>query len=162
MRIASITLAIVIGLAPPLSSSGQAQRPRAQLSPLKASVNARPGEAVTVSLKVQLPPDVHVQANKPKDPSLIPTVLTVDAPPPLVVDEVSYPAPTEFSQVGRAEKLAVLGPEFTIEVRLSIPASAADGTVKVPARLRYQACNDKVCFPPTTGLTEWTLEVRSR
>jgi thiol:disulfide interchange protein DsbD len=162
MRVSSIVFAVVIGLGASSSSGAQTQRPRAQLTPVRSPVDVRAGGVATVAVKVQLPPDIHVQANKPKDPSLIPTVLTVDAPPGVRVDEVSYPAPTEFAQVGREEKLAVLGPEFTIDVRLSIPATTAAGTVKVPARLRYQACNDKVCFPPTTGLTEWTLEVRSQ
>jgi len=162
MRAFLAVSAVVIGLTAPSLSTAQGQRPRAQLAPVKSPVEARAGAKATVSLRVQLPPDIHVQANKPKDPSLIPTVLTVDAPPGVVVDEVSYPAPTDFAQVGREEKLAVLGPEFTIDVRLSIPATTAAGTVKVPARLRYQACNDKVCFPPTTTLTEWTLDVRSQ
>jgi len=75
---------------------------------------------------------------------------------------VTYPSPSEIAQAGRDDKLAVLGPDFTIDVRLSVDATVAAGSVKVPARLRYQACNDKVCFPPTTGQTEWTLTVRSQ
>ena len=161
MRPGSIAICIAIGLAgAPSPGDAQTQRPRAQLTALKPGGEVRAGTTTTISLKVQLPSDVHVQANKPKDPSLIPTVLTVDASSGVVVEEVIYPAPTDFSQIGRKEPLAVLGPEFTIEVRLSVPAGTT-GTLKVPARLRYQACNEKVCFPPTTGMTEWLLDVRS-
>ena len=162
MRAFLAVSAVVIGLTAPSLSTAQGQRPRAQLAPVKSPVEARAGAKATVSLRVQLPPDIHVQANKPKDPSLIPTVLTVDVPPGVVVEEVTYPPPSELTQADRGEKLAVLGPEFTIDVRLSVSATAPAGTVKLPARLRYQACNDKVCFPPTTGLTEWALEVRSQ
>jgi thiol:disulfide interchange protein DsbD len=162
MRAIVAVSALVIGLtAPLLGGSAQAQRPRAQLTPVKSPVEARAGATAILSLKVQLPPDIHVQANKPKDSSLIPTVLTVDAPAGVEVGEVTYPPPSELAQADRSEKLAVLGPDFTIDVRLSIAATAPAGTVKVPARLRYQACTDKVCFPPTTGVTEWTLEIRS-
>lgn len=162
MRLTASAVGIVFALAgAPTVNGAQAQRPRAQLTAVKPGGEVRAGTTSTVSLKVQLPSDVHVQANKPKDPSLIPTVLTVDAPSGIVVEEVIYPAPTDFAQIGRKEPLAVLGPEFTIDVRLSIPAGAT-GTLKVPARLRYQACNDKVCFPPTTGSAEWLLDVRGR
>ena len=162
MRLTAIAVGIVFALAgAPIVSGAQAQRPRAQLTAVNSTGEVRAGATSTVSLKVKLPSEVHVQANKPKDPSLIPTVLTIDAPSGVVVEEVTYPAPTDFAQVGRKEPLAVLGPEFTIEVRLSIPANTT-GTLKVPARLRYQACNDKLCFPPTTGTAEWLLDVRGR
>jgi hypothetical protein len=72
---------------------------------------------------------------------------------------VTYPPPTDLVQVGRSEPLAVLGPEFTIEVRLSIAVTAATGEVVVPAILRYQACNDALCFPPARATAEWRLNV---
>ena len=68
-----------------------------------------------------------MQAHEPRDPSLIPTVLTVEAPPGTTVDAVSYPPPTDLTQAGRREPLAVLGPEFVIDVRLSVAASAGRG-----------------------------------
>lgn len=158
----SIAFGVAVLLAGiPSLSSAQAQRPRAQLTPVQPSGEIRAGQATTLSLKVVLPADVHVQANKPKDPSLIPTVLTLDTSSGVVVEAVTYPAPTELTQVNRKEPLAVLGPEFAIDVRLAIPGSAS-GTLKIPARLRYQACNEKLCFPPTTGTAEWLLEVRGQ
>src|SRR5262245_61810673 len=164
MRAMLMVAALVVGLtAASLSNAQEVQRrPRATLTPVKSPVEVQAGTPTTVSLRVQLPPDIHVQANKPKDPALIPTVLTIDAPPGVTVDGVSYPPPSEIAQVGRDDKLAVLGPDFTIDVRVSSDASAPARAVKVPARLRYQACNVKVCFPPTTGQTEWTLTVRGQ
>ena len=125
----------------------QPGRPRAEVTPVVESA-AKAGETVRVTLDVRLPQDAHVQANKPRDPSLIPTVLTVEAPSGVTVEAVTYPPPTDLVQAGRREPLAVLGPAFTIEVRLSIAATAASGEIVVPAVLRYQACNDALCFPP--------------
>ena len=99
-----------------------------------------------------------MQAHEPRDPSLIPTVLTVEAPPGITVEAVTYPPPTELTQTGRRESLAVLGPEFDIEVRLSVAATAAAGDLDVPAVLRYQACNDAVCFPPARATVEWEAD----
>ena len=40
----------------------------------------------------RLPDGFHVQSNKPRDPLLIPTELTVDAPAGVTVEEVVFPA----------------------------------------------------------------------
>jgi DsbC/DsbD-like thiol-disulfide interchange protein len=156
---ASVVVAVAAGLlaaVPP--ASAQPGRPRAEVTPVVASA-AKAGETARVTLEVRLPRDAHVQANKPRDPSLIPTVLTVETPPGITVEAVSYPPPTDLVQAGRSEPLAVLGPEFTIEVRLSIAATADAGEAVVPAVLRYQACNDALCFPPARATAEWRLKV---
>ena len=98
-----------------------------------------------------------MQANKPRDPSLIPTVLALTPPDGVTVDDISYPAPSELAQKDRKETLAVLGPEFTIEIKATLAAGVAAGELKIPGVLRYQACNDSVCFAPTRANAEWTV-----
>ena len=49
--------------------------------------------------------------------------------------------------------------EFAIGVRLNVAAGMAPGEINVPARLRYQACDDKLCYIPATATTGWTLRV---
>jgi Disulphide bond corrector protein DsbC len=119
------------------------------------------GSIARVSLKVRMPKDVHVQSNKPKDPSLIPTVLTVDATPGVTVEQIGYPPASELVQKGRSEKLEVFGPEFEIDVRLKLAPTLPPGNLVIPAQLRYQACNDTVCFPPARAAAQWTLRVES-
>jgi DsbC/DsbD-like thiol-disulfide interchange protein len=143
-----------LALAMSVQATQQSPRPRAEVTPIVESVGMT-NEAQVV-LQVRLPSDVHVQAHEPRDPSLIPTVLTLEAPPGVAVEETTYPPPTELAQVGRAEPLAVLGPQFRIEVRLRI-AEGTTGDLVVPAVLRYQACNDAVCFPPARAAAEWRL-----
>jgi DsbC/DsbD-like thiol-disulfide interchange protein len=141
------------------SAEAQAQRPRAEVLPVVSSGAPKAGAPLVLALHVRLPKDVHVQANKPRDPSLIPTVLTLTPPAGVTVDDIVYPAPTELAQKDRRDSLAVLGPEFTIEVKLTVGKSVPAGDLTIPAVLRYQACNDTVCFPPARATTEWTLRV---
>ena len=115
MRLAVVLLGLG-ALAP--AAAAQGGRPRAEVTPVVESTPARAGDTVRLLLQVRLPEDVHVQAHEPRDPSLIPTVLTVEAPPGTTVDEVIYPPATDLTQAGRREPLAVLGPEFAIGVRL--------------------------------------------
>ena len=156
-----IVLALVALASASPFAGAQSGRPRAEVTPVVETASTKAGDTARVSLKVRLPADVHVQAHEPRDPSLIPTVLTVEAPPGITVEAVTYPPPTELTQTGRREPLAVLGPEFVIDVRLSIAASVAAGAHAVPAVLRYQACNDTVCFPPARAAVEWQVPVTS-
>ena len=58
--------------------------------------------------------------------------------------------PTDLTQAGQAQPLAVFEREFAIGVGRHRPANAAPGEVVVPARLRYQACDAQLCYAPTT------------
>jgi thiol:disulfide interchange protein DsbD len=137
----------------------QANRPRAEVTPVIRTPTPKAGAPLVLSLKVVLPKDVHVQANKPRDPSLIPTVLTLTPPDGVTVSDISYPAPSELAQKDRKETLAVLGPEFSIEIKATLAAGVAAGELKIPGVLRYQACNDSVCFAPTRANAEWIVRV---
>lgn len=131
---------------------------RADLTPLVESDGVA-GSTVRVALTVTLPERFHVQSDAPRDPSLIPTVLTIDAPAGLTVVEVVYPDPTDFDQAGQAEPLAVFEHEFMIGVVLDVADDTPTGSLDVPARLRYQACDDRVCFAPVTADLVWPISV---
>jgi thiol:disulfide interchange protein len=112
-----------------------------------------------VALKVSLPEGLHTQSNTPRDPNLIPTVLTVDAPAGVTVDEIVFPASTDLKQAGADQPLAVFEQTFAIGVQLSLAATVAAGDVVVPAQLRYQACDANLCYAPANAEVQWTLHV---
>jgi hypothetical protein len=151
--------ALAATLASTSPAAAQAARPRASLEPAPTEVTLAPGETVELVLAVSLPPEVHVQAHQPKDPLLIPTVLTVEAPDGLGVESIAYPSPVEFTQTARPDPLLVLGPRFEIRVRLSAASTLTAGLRSVPVVLRYQACNETVCFPPARATAAWTLRI---
>ena len=74
-------------------------------------------------------------------------------------ESIDYPAASDLPQPGRKEPLAVFGSEFAITAKVMLAATVPAGDVKVPGTLRYQACNDTVCFPPTRATAEWVLSV---
>lgn len=124
---------------------------RAQLRPIKADVaplvesdGVHAGASVRAALQVRLPEGLHVQSNKPRDPSLIPTVVTVDPPAGVSVGEIVFPAPTDLKQIGQPQPLAVFEQEFAIGVRFVIDGNVPPGELQVPARLRYQACDENI------------------
>jgi thiol:disulfide interchange protein len=137
----------------------QLQRIKADVTPFLEADAAHAGDTVRGALTVTLPDGFHVQSNKPRDPDLIATALTIDAPAGVTVKEVVFPTPIDLKQVGASQPLAVFERTFAIGVQLTLASTVAPGSVDVPARLRYQACDDKTCFAPTTATATWTLKV---
>ncbi len=155
MRIATVLL-VVAGTGALLSA--QARRPRAEIVTHAPTVVAAGGDA-RVALVATLPEGLHVQSDAPRDPSLIPTVLTIDAPAGITVRHLIYPTPSDFEQEGQPQPLAVFDHEFVAGAEIAIAADVPAGTLTIPGRLRYQACDDRICFAPQTAPVEWTLTV---
>jgi len=141
------------------ATGAQMLRPDIKVAATPIAGPVKAGGTVTVRLSVRLPQDVHVQSDKPRDPSLIPTALTLVPPPGFSVDRITYPKAIDLSQSGRAEPLAVFGGEFIIEARLAARDGIPAGERQVQATLRYQACNESVCFAPTRATAQWTITV---
>ncbi len=137
----------------------QMMRPRAEVTPVVESATVRAGQQVRLSVRVVLPDTLHVQSNTPRDPSLIPTVLTIEPPAGVAIGSITYPEAFDLEQLGVPEPLAVYGHDFTIRVDATLDAGFAAGELVVPARLRYQACDDKLCYAPATADASWTLKV---
>jgi hypothetical protein len=141
------------------AAAAQMLRPDIKVAATPVSGPVKAGGTATVRLSVRLPQDVHVQSDKPRDPSLIPTALTLVPPAGFSIDKISYPKATDLSQSGRAEPRAVFGGAFIIEVRLAAQDGIPPGDHQVQATLRYQACNESVCFAPTRATAQWTIRV---
>lgn len=155
LRILLAILAIVL-----TASAAWAQtRPRAAIAAFVETDGVRAGSSTRLALKVSLPEGLHVQSDRPRDALLIPTVLTLDPPAGIHVTSLVYPHPTDFAQEGQAQPLAVFEREFVVGAEIEVASSVPPGSLVVPGRLRYQACNDKLCFAPITEAVEWSLRV---
>jgi len=140
----------------------QAAPAKAQVTTLLETEHAVPGSEVRAALQVRLPEVFHVNSNKPRDPSLIPVRLEIDgAAAGIEVTELVFPQPTELKQRGADAALMVFERDFVIGVVLKVPATAKAGTLSIPARLRYQPCDETMCYFPTSVPAEWTLSIAS-
>lgn len=137
----------------------QVRRIPVDLTPLVDSNGVHAGTTVRVALKAVLPEGFHVQADKPRDPTLIPTQVTIDPPAGVTVEELVFPKAKDFAMEGLPEPLLVFEREFVIGVRLGVAAGVVPGDLTIPVRLRYQACDDTTCFPPRTVSAQWDVKV---
>ncbi|MQA29770.1 MAG: DUF255 domain-containing protein [Luteitalea sp.] len=138
---------------------GQAAPAKAQVTALLETERAVAGTEVRAALQVQLPEGFHVNSDKPRDPSLIPVKLEfVDPPAGIEVAELVFPEATELKQRGAEQPLMVFERDFVVGVVFRV-AAGTTGTVVVPARLRYQPCDETMCYFPTNVQAEWALTV---
>lgn len=149
-------LGLLIAASP---TAAQMRRPKATVAPSVQSTAVAAGATTRVAVTVTLPEGLHVQSDAPRDPSLIPTALTVNAPPGVTVTRLFYPKPSDFVQEGAPQPLAVFEHEFVAGAELALAPDAPQGPLDIPGQLRYQACDDRVCFGPQTAPITWTIRV---
>ena len=99
------------------------------------------------SLVVSVLPGFHVNSDKPKDEFLIPIKLTWSNGP-LEQKSVSYPKPEEIT-VGN-QRVTVFTGKFQLQTKFQAPANAPAGSATMTGKLRYQACNNEMCFRPSS------------
>jgi thioredoxin:protein disulfide reductase len=149
----------LLALAP---AEAQTPPPPAVLTPLVERDTAAPGDVVRLALRVELAEGLHTNSNRPRDPVLIPLALSISAPPGLTVQEIVYPEPSDLQQIGAEEPLSVFEREFVIGAVLAVEPDTPAGRLEIPARLRYQACDDVMCYLPRTLDTRWAVQVGTR
>ncbi len=105
-------------------------------------------QANTLVVDLAIRPGWHIQAHKPLQKELIPTVLglekTAVAWRP---GAVSYPTPVLKTLEFQKEKLALYEGKVRITMDLQQTDPAAAGPL-IPVALRLQACDDSLCLPP--------------
>ena len=143
------------------AASGLAQPPTVLIDPVNETDAVHADSTARVGLDIALDPGYHVNSDAPLDDLLIPTVLRLDPPEGFTLAGVAFPEAILLEQVGVDEPLAVFEEEFTIGAALRVDASVAPGTYAVPGTLRYQACNDRMCFNPTNEPVKFAVTVAS-
>src|SRR3984893_8910339 len=137
----------------------QLRVPRADLTPIAETDGVHAGSSMRAAVQIRLEEGFHTNANKPRDPNLIPIELTLLPAEGISVAEIVYPEPIELRQEGADQPLLVFERPFTIGVLFNIAGNVANGETIVTGNLRYQACDDRACYKPATVKTAWKLNI---
>jgi len=164
MRTSARLVALLLLLLAPALLVAQRGPAKAELAPVVETDSITPGSDVRVALKVQLPEGFHMNSNRPRDPLLIPVTLAIPGPNQTMpagvsVSEIVFPEAKDLDQRGTV--LSVFEQGFIIGVVLKVDPGVAQGALAVPGRLRYQACDETMCYIPTSVETSWEFTVGS-
>ena len=116
-----------------------------------------PGESGETLLLVKIANGYHVNANPPSQPYLKPTEFELKPAEGISVDFITYPDPLVKNFSFSKTPLKVYEGETQLKVRLKADKKAVPGKHNLPAKLRVQACDDKVCYAP--GALDLTVPV---
>lgn len=137
----------------PSASSGEGAPPPqiASTDVVKANpqqLTLAKGESGYAVVMVAIQNGYHINANPPSFPYLKATELELTPASGLSVDFVSYPDPLTKKFSFSEEPLKVYEGETPVKAMLKAAPSAPAGTHNLSAKLRVQACDDQVCYPP--------------
>ncbi len=115
-----------------------------------APLTIKPGATVEVAITFDVLPTWHINANRPNEDFLVPSVLALRAAPGVQSAAPRYPAAHQVTLSFSETPLAVYEGTTTIMLPLTAAADAAPGPRTIVGTLRFQGCNDQVCLPPAT------------
>jgi len=151
-RLAQIALLPLAILAVNAAAQDTAYPPAASVLQPKAYVSLQPvpaGRAFEIAVVAKISPGFHINAHVPSEDYLIPTKITAELPPGVLVVETTYPRGVMRAFRFSKTPLRVYEGSFTVKMKLRANTSAPLGPQKIGLTVGYQACNQDACLPPT-------------
>jgi thiol:disulfide interchange protein DsbD len=118
-----------------------------------------PGSVGYIAITADISEGWHINAEKPLESYLIPTVLEVSAPEGIEIVRLLYPEPAlrklEISETNMAlyDGVAVFG------AVIRIGRDVRPGSYRITATIRYQGCNNLTCVEPASASADDTIRV---
>jgi hypothetical protein len=106
--------------------------------------------SVQAKIPIMVTQGFHVNSNKPSEDYLIPLKLTWTSTGALVPGQIVYPKPSLEKYEFAETPLSVLTGSFDLIANFKVAPNAPAGPGAASGTLRYQACNDRACYPPKT------------
>jgi len=110
------------------------------------------------AVKVKINDTWHINSDKPNEDYLIPTqLISLDNRFPFA--KIIFPEAKELKFNFSEKPVSVFDGEILIAGLLRIDQNIPLGIYKVPVQLKYQACNNESCMPPTKVIDTVTINV---
>jgi hypothetical protein len=139
--------------------------PQIQMTSYVTDQTVASGTHFSLVLDITPGPRVHIYA--PGVAGYKPIALTIQPQPGLLIRGVQYPQPEDYYFQPLNEHVQVFQRPFRVVQDLGIDPSpngelALKGVPKlaIAGTLAYQACDDKVCFPPQSIALTWSVRLR--
>ncbi len=108
------------------------------------------GKTGSAIVSVTVGVGMHIQANPASQPNLISTELKLEPKNGFSVGSPIYPEGTPYRLQNSDRDLSTFSGTVEIKVPISAIPGVKLGKDELKGKLRFQACNDKICFFPTS------------
>jgi Disulphide bond corrector protein DsbC len=125
-------------------------------------VENRTGARATLVAEITPKPKMHVYA--PGQEAYIPVALKIDSTPLFSSASPKYPQPEKLLLPAVNETALVYTKPFRITDDISFTRDArklqeTSGVITVKGSLKYQACDETICYLPKTVTLEWRVPI---
>ncbi len=165
LRVVALSLGPAILFPATAGSQEPLFRPNQDLAPARLTVAMTadpaaivPGRPVTLHIDMTPAQGIHVYA--PGNAYYIPVSVTLTPTAGVQVQPPIYPPGQDYVFGELKEMVKVYSRPFQVRQSVVVTRAAAKaGSITLAGAVRYQACDDKVCFPPATTPVSLTLPI---
>lgn len=134
--------------------------PKVTAAPI-STVRVKQGTSAPVLMMFRVHPGYHINSNKPNSELMIPTAVKLDVPTDISVAKMTYPAGKDYSfSFSPDEKISVYSGDFAVKGLVVTNRKTPRGTFRVHGTLKYQACDNRACYPPATIPLQFDVNVQ--
>jgi hypothetical protein len=147
--------------------SERIEAPHIRLTLEQSDRDVVPGSRVSLIAEIELPPDTHVYA--PGVQGYKPIQLILHEVPGVELAPVTYPVSKDLYLDAIQEHVPVFEGKFRVTQDVTVKFSptsdivrsliSSGKTLSITGDLKYQACDKRVCYPPTSVPVTWSLQV---
>jgi Disulphide bond corrector protein DsbC len=150
-------LLIAQSSAPALQFRGNQESKHATIAAMPAGVTAAPGAKIALFVDVTPKTNIHVYAPGSKD--YIAITVTPEPQAQMKFGKVTYPKAEMMTFAD--EQVPVFQKPFRLTQDATLDKNAKPGSiVTIAGTVHFQACNDRVCYPPESVPVSWTVAVK--
>jgi DsbC/DsbD-like thiol-disulfide interchange protein len=140
------------------TAGGQTETKHLTVATLAPAGAVAPGARVSLVIQVAPKPEMHVYA--PEQKGLIPISLVLEPTRAVKAHAARFPKSETFTPLDEVQ--FVYSKPFRIVQDVTVSAAPPAGTtLTVKGTLKYQACDNAICYAPVTVPVSWTINLKS-
>ena len=145
-------------------SSGRTETKHLTVATSAPAGAVAPGTRVSLAIDVTPKPEMHVYA--PEQKELIPISLVLEPRRGVKAHAPRFPKSEKFKPLDEVQfvysKPFRIVQDVTVMASAAVPGQArAAGTITIKGTLKYQACDNAICYAPVTVPVAWTISLKS-
>jgi len=120
-----------------------------KISLISSQDKVHPNSKLKVALKADVEEGWHINSNKPNEDYLIKSAV-ISGNEKFPFAKIVFPEARTATLSFSDKPVSVFEENFVIGLLINIDKSLSPGNYKIPIQLKYQACNNQSCRPPTS------------
>ncbi len=127
---------------------------------IKTQNKISPGGIINADIILTIKKGWHINANKPFDNNLTPTVISLKDTSEIKIVKIIYPSPSLVKLQFSESQLSVYEDEAIIKLQLKIKKGLKKSSVNFRGEVQYQPCDNQTCLFPASKPFAFELNIK--